>query len=231
MTPIDENESWISSVPPAPTRHPSRGCRRAPARTGGHRRCTARRSGRRLAVARRRRTSARAAPGRATPAASRLARNTVVVVGGLRGEPVDLLRAPVVAGVGVDRDDLDARRGRRRQHDRRAATEAADLDDPTAGGQRRRGVVQRRRLAGRHPAVDVGDERHHVAGRPIACRGRDDRSRDIDAQPDRRRASTARGPAAHGRWRRPPRAPRRGPVRAPAGSAASAMSIGTIDSS
>ena len=44
--------------------------------------------------------------------------------------PCDLLRAPVVAGVRVDGDELDARGRGAGQHDRRSAPEAADLDDP-----------------------------------------------------------------------------------------------------
>jgi hypothetical protein len=35
----------------------------------------------------------------------------VVVVLGLGSEPFDLLRSPVVAGVGIDRDELDPRLG------------------------------------------------------------------------------------------------------------------------
>ena len=163
MTPTDENESWISIVPPSVDRaDPTRGCRR----------------GRRVAVgavdvqhvdravdrrrARRRRTSARACTRSATPAAVEVGEEHLVVVGGLGGEAVDLLRARGRCRR-ADRSRRPRRRRarRRRQHDRRAAPEAADLDDLPAGGTACGRVVQRRRLAGRHPAVDVGDERHH----------------------------------------------------------------------
>ena len=84
----------------------------------------------------------------------------LMIVGGLVFEPVDLLGPTIVAGVRIDRHDLDARRSGTRQHDRRAAAEAADLDDQSAGRATGRRVVQRRRLPWRHPAVDVGDGLH-----------------------------------------------------------------------
>ncbi len=59
VTPIDENESWISMVPPSVTRSPQSLMSALPVRTDGHRRCTARRSARRRRRARHRRTSGR----------------------------------------------------------------------------------------------------------------------------------------------------------------------------
>ena len=50
----------------------------------------------------------------------------------LLGIALELVGPAIGAGVRVDRDDLDAGRGGRREDDRGATTEAADLDDPVA---------------------------------------------------------------------------------------------------
>ena len=56
----------------------------------------------------------------------------LVIVGGLGLEAADLLRAAVVAGMRIDRDDRDAVRRGAGQHDGAAPAEAADLDDLVA---------------------------------------------------------------------------------------------------
>jgi hypothetical protein len=52
-----------------------------------------------------------------------------VVALALLRRPLDLLRAAIVSGVRVDRDQLGTCGRRHRQHDRRPSPVAADLDD------------------------------------------------------------------------------------------------------
>ena len=160
VTPIEENESWISIVPPSVTRVP------VLADVGERRRVAVRAvdvehvdRSLDLTSARRRRTCAGDAPGRRRRPAARLSRKTwwssaassanPSISCGPRSLPacgsIATISTPGAAGA--------------RQHDRRAAAEAADLDDQPAGRARVGRVVQRRRLARRHPAVDVGDGR------------------------------------------------------------------------
>ena len=80
-----------------------------------------------------------------------------VVVGGGGLESVDLLRAPIIAGVRVDRHDLDPLRSAECEHDRGTPLEASDLDDPTTGRTRCSRLVEGTTLTFRHPTSDVGD--------------------------------------------------------------------------
>ena len=81
-----------------------------------------------------------------------------LVVGlALVGGAVDLLGAPVVAGVGVDGDDLDAVGGGPAEDDGRPALVAADLHDPGRSGELAGPVPQAPGLGFGHPALDVGD--------------------------------------------------------------------------
>ena len=67
------------------------------------------------------------------PGVGQVGQEGVVVGLALVGAAVDLLRAAVVAGVGVDRHHLDAVGGGAAEHDGGAALVAADLDDRGAG--------------------------------------------------------------------------------------------------
>ena len=69
----------------------------------------------------------------------------LVVLGGLVLEALDLLRAPVVAGVRVDGDQLDAGVGRRGQDDHRPAPEASRSRRSVPPGRTVRAQVHRRR--------------------------------------------------------------------------------------
>ena len=197
------------------TRRPSRGCRRAPARSGGRRRCTARRSGRRRRRGRRRRTPHVAHPigdaGRGEVGLEHL-----VVVGGLGGVT---RRSPAARGR-CRRAGRWPRPRRRRAPPTRARSSSgrgscrSRRSRPPAG-HRAAACVQARRPGRRviqpSTSADSGQrrvERSHVAHRRYTPRPNDDR-------PTPRRA-----PAAPGRWRRPPPARLRGPARGRARSAA-----------
>ena len=83
---------------------------------------------------------------------------TRMVVGGGVLETLDLLRATIVPGMGIDRDHLHRRRSREREDDGRPTAEAPDLHDPPVRPARPRRAEQRLGLGTAEPTVDrLGD--------------------------------------------------------------------------
>ena len=220
MTPIEENESWIRSVPPGVTRAPQS---RMSARAGAYRWAPSMYSTSippsSLGVCMPSENSRMWVTRSRTPAVTRLASNRGVVVGCSLLEAVELLRAAIVSGVRVDRHDFDARRG--------GECEQRSWNGPESSRSRRSGRPpdsSRRRRAGLgslafgHPSLDVGDGQpglieRGATGHVYTC----DAEHDHPHQPEH--------PAARGPCRRPPRAPNRGPCRA------SGRSAGTLPAS
>ena len=78
----------------------------------------------------------------AHPGGGEVGGERLVVEVGLGFEAGDLLRASVVAGMRIDRNDLDAGIGGGGEHDRRPSAETPDLDDPATCRAPRRRLVQ-----------------------------------------------------------------------------------------